>query len=80
MHEVLNIDKNKNKLHSLVGIDETNLLSLVSPCGQYLSNTNEKATVSILQNILELNKITRKFYKIFHISRHIESLDVCMKY
>ena len=24
--------------------------------GQYLSNTNEKATVSILQNILELNK------------------------
>jgi len=23
---------------------------------QYLSNTNEKATVSILQNILELNK------------------------
>jgi hypothetical protein len=24
--------------------------------GQYLSNTNERATVSILQNILELNK------------------------
>jgi hypothetical protein len=24
--------------------------------GQYLSNTNEKATVPILQNILELNK------------------------
>jgi len=24
--------------------------------GQYLSNTNEKATVFILQNILELNK------------------------
>ena len=24
--------------------------------GQYLSDTNEKATVSILQNILELNK------------------------
>jgi hypothetical protein len=24
--------------------------------GQYLSNTNEKTTVSILQNILELNK------------------------
>ena len=24
--------------------------------GQYLSNTNEKATVSILQNILELKK------------------------
>jgi len=24
--------------------------------GQYLSNTNEKAIVSILQNILELNK------------------------
>jgi len=24
--------------------------------GQYLSNTNKKATVSILQNILELNK------------------------
>jgi hypothetical protein len=24
--------------------------------GQYLSNTNEKAKVSILQNILELNK------------------------
>jgi len=23
---------------------------------QYLSNTNERATVSILQNILELNK------------------------
>jgi hypothetical protein len=30
--------------------------------GQYLSNTNEKATVSILQNILELNKAT---YDIF---------------
>ena len=24
--------------------------------GQYLSNTNERTTVSILQNILELNK------------------------
>jgi len=24
--------------------------------GQYLSNTNERATVSILENILELNK------------------------
>ena len=24
--------------------------------GQYLSNTNKRATVSILQNILELNK------------------------
>ena len=34
--------------------------------GQYLSNTNEKATVSILQNILELNKgltLTLYFYK-----------------
>jgi len=30
MHGVLNIDENKNKLHSLVKIDETNLLSLVS--------------------------------------------------
>ena len=30
MYEVLNIDENKNKLHSLVGIDERNLLSLVS--------------------------------------------------
>jgi len=28
--------------------------------GQYLSNTNEKATVSILQNILELNKVQEK--------------------
>jgi len=31
MHEVLNMDKNKNQLYSLVGIDEANLLSLVSP-------------------------------------------------
>jgi hypothetical protein len=31
MHGVLNIDENKNYLHSLVKIDETNLLSLVSP-------------------------------------------------
>jgi hypothetical protein len=30
MHGVLNIDENKNQLHSLVGIDEMNLLSLVS--------------------------------------------------
>jgi len=28
MHGVLNIDENKNYLHNLVGIDETNLLSL----------------------------------------------------
>jgi len=30
MYRVLNIDKNKNELHNLVGIYETNLLSLVS--------------------------------------------------
>jgi len=24
--------------------------------------------------------VPRKFYKIFHIPRHIESLDTCMKY
>jgi len=30
MHEVLNINKNKNYLHSLVKIYETNLLSLVN--------------------------------------------------
>ena len=30
MHKVLNIDENKRKLHGLVEIDETNLLSLVS--------------------------------------------------
>ena len=24
--------------------------------------------------------LSRKFYKIFHILRHIESLDACMKY
>ena len=29
--------------------------------GQYLSNTNEKATVSILQNILELNEAPNTF-------------------
>jgi len=55
MHEVLNIDENKNYLHSLVGIDKTNLLNLVSP-GQYLSNTNESDTISILQKNLEVNK------------------------
>ena len=31
MHGVLNIDENKNQLHSSIEIDETNLLSLVSP-------------------------------------------------
>ena len=30
MHGVLNINKNKDELHSLVEIDKTNLLSLVS--------------------------------------------------
>ena len=30
MYEVLNINKNKNKLHSLVGLNEINLLSLVN--------------------------------------------------
>jgi len=30
MHEVLNINENKNELHSLVEIYETDLLSLVS--------------------------------------------------
>jgi len=29
--------------------------------GQFLSNTNESATVSILQNFLELNKALVKF-------------------
>jgi len=50
--------------------------------GQFLSNTNESATVSILQNFLELNKalLPRKFCKIFHILRHIKSLDACMEY
>ena len=57
MHGVLNIDENKNQLHSLVEIDETNLLSLVSPwLDKYLSNTNESTTVPISQKILELNK------------------------
>jgi len=39
MHGVLNIDENKNQLHSLVGIYETNLLSLVSP---WLDNNYHK--------------------------------------
>jgi len=30
--------------------------------GQYLSNTNERATVSVLQNILELNKALLKTF------------------
>ena len=37
MHGVLNIDKNKN--YSLIEIDETNLLSLVSP---WLDNNYHK--------------------------------------
>jgi hypothetical protein len=37
--------------------------------GQYLSNTNEKYTVSILQNILELNKaIVLSFFFLAHES------------
>jgi len=49
---------------------------------QYLSNTNESATIPILQKNLELNKalVPQKFCKKFHIPRHIESLDVCMEY
>ena len=32
--------------------------------GQYLLNTNERATVSILQNILELNKALMELSKV----------------
>jgi len=34
--------------------------------GQYLSNTNEKATVLILQNILELNKAL--YYRVVQVT------------
>ena len=49
---------------------------------QYLSNTNEIATVLILPKILELRPclVPEKFCKIFQILRHIESLGACMKY
>jgi hypothetical protein len=40
----------------LVEIDETNHLSLVSAIGKKLLNTNENATVRVLQKFLELNK------------------------
>jgi hypothetical protein len=43
--------------------------------GQYLSNTNEKATASILQNILELNKQGRSQLEIYGgalIKRHTQ--------
>ena len=38
--------------------------------GQYLSNTNEKATVSILQNILELNKPQNKCKNMQQVCEH----------
>jgi hypothetical protein len=46
MHETLNIDENKNQLHSLLVNRETNLLILVIfIIGQYLSQTNESAKI-----------------------------------
>ena len=50
--------------------------------GQYLSNKNESATVPQRKKFCKLNKalVLKKFYKIFQIFRHIESLEVCMKY
>ena len=43
---------------------------------QYLLNTNESATVPVLQKILELNKAQ----KVLKIPRHIESYSTCMKH
>ena len=42
--------------------------------GQFLSQTNESATVPVLQNFLELNKplVHPKNQKVFKIPRHIE--------
>ena len=57
--------------------------------GQYLSNTNERATMFILQNILELNKATVCRSKdidasllegLVKIPYHIESLVACMEH
>jgi len=50
--------------------------------GQYLSNTNETATVSIFQKFLELNKAlvhpwNQNFFKILC---HIESCGTCMEH
>ena len=45
MHEVLNIYENKNKLHSLIGIYEMNLLSLVS----LLLDNNYHKQMKVLQ-------------------------------
>jgi len=46
--------------------------------GQYLSNTNESATVPILQNLLELNKVQKlKTFQDFlshWILRHMREL------
>jgi len=41
--------------------------------GQYLSNTNESATVSILQNFLELNKA--QFKNVLVLERHYISVN-----
>ena len=41
MHRILNIDENKNQLHSLVEMYELNLLSLISP---WFDNNYHKQT------------------------------------
>jgi hypothetical protein len=44
--------------------------------GQYLSNTNEKATVSILQNILELNKaLAGKVISLRHFVKQVMGIS-----
>ena len=54
MNEALNIDKRNKQLHSLHVICETNLLSILSPWSDnILSNTNENATIPILQKKFE---------------------------